>query len=418
MYPTNKPSPEVRCRIPINCYLKTLVSEPGRKKGFKQRTIQAHEGDFTALSYGTQYVVTGGTQDAILKVWSPSLDQCLMQASAVTGILSLGWAGPDTLLTVYRDGSAQTWQVGDRLCAGLRHPGLDLRCVTGLPVEQMARSCAGMERQWRDAKVAEAKELLAQPEQTGRLAALVRDLRERGFSAEAVLVLADAARSQQQPLWELESLLALAKGWGDSSASVPCLYALAVLLENMKEYQLALQHFERIRQIAEGYRDIDHHISPLTASPLLTLSPDSCVRGDLMHPSRVRPELRKNTILERKFYSRTLIRAGNPMHCPSAIEVQKVQEAVAEALQQGGVGSQHAGLQQVMVLGGNGPQEITWVYAPATAEPHGAAFAMAVRTLGTGMRWPTACLPTTSFTAPSSLMRSDAWQTGLHIGQM
>ena len=317
--------PAIQALITIDYHPATgLLAHPSRtgmlhlydvKEGFAKRTIQAHEGDFTALSYGTQYLATGGTNDALLKVWSLSLDKCLMQASAAAGILSLGWAGPETLLTAYRDGSGQTWQVGDHLAAGVRRAGLDLRFVTGLPLEHLAKSQAGRERQWRDAKVAEAKELLAQPEQAGRLATIVRDLHERGFSAEAVLILAEAARSQRQSLWELQSLLALVQGLGDSPASVPCLYALAVLLEGMREHQLALQYFERIGRIDKGYRDAEHHISVLRASPLLQLSPEECVLGDSMPKDLLAQELHKNTLLDRRFRSRVLVRAGNRCVC-------------------------------------------------------------------------------------------------------
>jgi hypothetical protein len=365
------------------------------KEGFTRRTIKAHEGDFTAISYGTQYVATGGTYDAMLKVWSLSLDKCLMQASAVTGILSLGWAGTDTLLTAYRDGSGQTWQIRDSLSAGFRHAGLDLRFVTGLPIEQLARSQAWIERQWRDAKVEEAKELLSQPEQRGRLTTIVRDLYERGFSAESVLILADAARSQQQSLWELESLLALVKGLGDSPASVPCLYALAVLLENMKEHKLALQYFEAICRIDKGHRDVEHHISSLKASPFLRVSPDQCVLGDSMHKDLFTQELRKNTLLYRRFRSRVLVRAGNPMHLPATTNIQEMHRAIMEALQGIGVNAHLASLQQLTLLRDSALREITWLYIPSAVEPRGAAFAMEIRTPASGME----CVPCAVFDA-------------------
>jgi hypothetical protein len=389
--------PAIQALITIDYHPATgLLAHPSRtgmlhlydvKDGFAARTIQAHDGDFTALSNGTQHAATGGSNDAMLKVWSPSFDTCLMQASAAAGILSLGWTGPDALLTAYRDGSGQTWQVGDGLVAGPRHAGLDLRSVAGLPLDHLAQSQVRRERQWRDAKVAEAQELLAQPEQAGRLALIVRDLHERGFSAEAVLVLAEAARSQRQSLWELESLLALVQGLGDSPASVPCLYALAVLLEGMREHPLALQYFERIGRIDQGYRDVEHRLSVLRASPLLPLSPEECVLADPMPENLFAQELHKNTLLDRRFRSRVLVRAGNPMRLPATIDIQGMHRAILEALQQIGVNRQLAGLQQVTLVRDGALPPMTWLYLPSAGEPRGAAFAVEIRMPALGAEW-------------------------------
>jgi len=357
------------------------------KNDFTRRAIDAHQGDFTALSYGTRYAATGGTHDALLKVWSLALDKCLMQASTSAGIMALGWAGPETLLAVYRDGSAQSWQVGDNLSAGFRHEGLDLRFVTGLPVEQVTKFQVKTEQQWRDARIAEATEPLAIPEQRGRLADIVRDLHDRGFSAEAVLILADAARSQQQPLWELESLLALVKGLGDNPALIPCLFALGALLEEMKEHELALRHFEQIRRIDKDYPDVEHHIDRLKASPLLELSPENCVRGDLSNDDLLVQELKKDTILERKFRSRILIKAGNPVQFPAAVSIEEINETALKSLQDIGVNGQLTGVQQVVLLGASEPRQITWVYLPSNIEPCGSAFAIEVRTTASGFEF-------------------------------
>lgn len=123
---------------------------------FKKHIISAHEGDFGALAYGNDYLVTAGSQDAVIKLWSTSMDNLITNTSAPAGVLAVGWAGSKKIMTVFADGNGQFWNVNNSdLLPGDRFDGFNLRTTVGLPMGLITRCQTVAIRQWRDKKLAE-----------------------------------------------------------------------------------------------------------------------------------------------------------------------------------------------------------------------------------------------------------------------
>ncbi|MBC8393100.1 MAG: hypothetical protein H8E17_11105, partial [Deltaproteobacteria bacterium] len=174
---------------------------------FARHIVNAHNGDFCALAYGGEYVITAGLEDTMIKLWSSSVDKLITEASAPLGVLATSWIGTDSIITAYTDGSGQIWKVDGELSPGPRFINLDLRSTIGLPIDLVSRGQLKSNRQWRDKKLSQAKEIIADSGSRNQIAGIVDKLRHRGFSVEAGLILADTAKAQKQPLWELESRL-------------------------------------------------------------------------------------------------------------------------------------------------------------------------------------------------------------------
>jgi len=349
------------------------------RNDFKKHIISAHEGDFCALAYGNDYMFTAGSQDAVIKIWSTSLDNLITKISAPAGVLAVGWAGSKKIMTVFTDGSGQFWNVnnGD-LLPGERFDGSDLRVAAGLPTELISRFQTVSIRQWRDKKLAEAEELIEQPEKQKELDAIVDELSQRGFSAEAALVLADIAKRQGKLLWELESRLALVEDLGDGETALPSLYALGELLQTIKEPKLAQHYLKKILRIDENYLDVNERIEQLNSDPFLQLCPDKDVRGDLMQKELVLQELEKHTILKKKFSWRTILAVGQTISFGVNVKVQDVTNSLSEAIVKSGDNIPLADLSQVKLFHRGQLKDIVWVYVPSALKELGVAFAMEI----------------------------------------
>jgi len=348
---------------------------------FAMRLTPAHNGSFSALACSNNYVATAGSQDATIKLWSPGTDEPFAEASAPASVLALGWLGPDAIMTIYSDGSSQTWKTnGNNPLPGQRLYDHDLRTTAGLPVELMARYQITLDKQWRDDKVAKAKELMNQPERQKELAAIVDELNSNGFSAEAALILADAAKAQNQLLWQLQSHLALAQGLGDSKAAIPSLYELANLLVKLNEPKIARDYYEKILQIDAGSPDIEERITQMNSNPLLSLDPKKGVRGDLTSRDTFLRELEKDTLLNKKFPWRVVHEKGKQISVKANLDAQQIANAILKPLEEFGIDTNTSSLQQVTLFQDGRSRDITWIYLPSTDKTIPIALALEINT--------------------------------------
>ena len=356
------------------------------RKGFTKHLIHAHSGDFSALACGNKYVVTAGLEeDKTIKLWPSSMDTDvpIKEKKAPSGVWAASWGGTNSIITAYTDGSSQIWKFDGDLLPGHRFHNLDLRSTIGLPAKLVANYQIEAERQWRDSKLAEARELMNKPERQRELIVIVNELKEHGFSAEAVLILADAAKAQNQLLWELESRIVLLEGLGNDKTALSSLYALGELLQKLKEPKLAQDYFEKILQIDENYLDVNERIIDLKSDPLIHLCPGKDVRGDLMQKGWLSQELEKYRILNKKFSWEVIIKIGWKLStvCLSA---KQVAESVSKAIKKYNLDAFPAGLKQGSLFSGKELRDITWAYVLSTRKKLPIAFAMEIHSTTRG----------------------------------
>jgi len=350
---------------------------------FEKRLVPAHHGDFCAVAIGCDHIVTAGAADRTIKVWSAGLQETLAETSSTAGALAVGWIDERRFMVVSDDVCGQIWTVGDSLQPGARFVGHDLRIAVGIPGHLMARRRTESTRRWRDGKIAEAKDLMGQPERRGALAAIVDELSHRGFSAESALLLADAARARGQLLRELESRLGVIKGLGQTKAAVPSLYALGELLVALKDPRLAEEYFRKALALDEGYLAARDRIESLRTNPLRDVYPEKHLRGDLAPTGHVDQEIEKSSILDEKFHWRVIFTKVQTTSLDVHLDSEQVAKAVLDALATHGGDVGNGGLREDKLFLGTVTKDVTWVHVPA-CEPHGPiAFALEI---GSSMR--------------------------------
>ena len=354
------------------------------RSDFKTRLVPAHRGGFCAVASGSDYVVTAGAADNTIKVWSPSLKETIAEFTTSAGALAVGWASERTIMVVSDDTSGQIMTISDGIVPGRRFTDFDLRTAIGLPEELMSVRRVTDGLRWRDGKVEEAKQLIGQPERRRELAVIVEELNRQGFSAEAALLLADAARAQGQLLGELESRLLVVEALSDSQAAAPSLYALADLLETLREPRLAEQYFEKALAVDDTHQDSRKRIDCLRADPIGELLPEKHVRADFMGKNIVHQEIKKSSILNVKFCWRVVITEVKAMPIDVHLDADEVASAVLSSLA-GHVGEDSAGsLRQDCLYQGQCARAVTWVYVPAGADHPGIVFALEIHSNSRG----------------------------------
>jgi len=386
--------PKIRALIPLDYNsINGLLMHPSRNgalhlynphNNFTMHIVNAHNGDFCALAYGGEYVVTAGLEDTMIKLWSSSVDKLITEASAPLGVLAVSWIGIDSIITVYNDGSGQIWKIDGELSPGPRFVNLDLRSIIGLPVDLVARDQLKSNRQWRDKKLFQAKESFADSGSHSQIAGIVDELRHRGFSVEAGLILADTAKAQKQPLWELESCLALVEGLGNSQAVLPSLYALGGLLRKLKEPGLVQDYFKKILQIDENYLDVKEQIDNLQSDPLMHLCSEKDVRGDLMQKGQVLQELGKYTILNKEFSWRVVVKTGKTLFFNTHLNTQDAVNSISMAVEKYEPATYSVGLSQGRLFTGKELKDTTWIYVSLNKTDMPIAFALGIHSTTRG----------------------------------
>ena len=365
-------------------------------KNYKSHRILVHDGSFTAVATNRNFVVTAGLEDRKIKLWPSSyIDTSIAEAVSSNGVVSVGFSGPQAIVTALKDGTAQIWKIEDKqLIRGTRYEDRCIRTVTGLPVKIVAEISARSNMQWRNEQLAVAKQLIGRPEGNRDLITIVNDLCERGFSAEAVLLLADAAVTGKEPkhLWRLQCLLQLVDGLKDTSVEIPVLYETGKLLQDLNEPARALEYFERIQKTYESYKDIKERISALENSPILKFV-KTIVRADLLGqdsysaPSQnelISAELEKYSILRKKFQQPIVNEIVRETNIQTDIDKEIFSRHIIKVLTENGTDKRKTILLKTQLYQNQQIRNIEWVYAPSV-EYRGIAFAVELcpRTQGT-----------------------------------
>jgi len=371
---------------------------------FGKHEIAAHDGNFCAIACGPRYVMTAGSDDAMIKLWNQSMDEPLIQAPAPSGVLTAAWTGTDSVITVYTDGSGQIWNVDSQLLPGPRIYDLDLRTVTGLPVELLYRQRLTTNKHWRDEKLSQLKEIIADSANLSQIAVTVNELQQKGFSVEAATALADTARVQKKPLWELESLLVIVKELGNNKVALPSLYALGKLLRKLKEPKLAQDYFKKILQIDSNYLDANEQIADLQSAPAMQISPEEDIRGDLIQNSHILHEIEKCSILNKKFSWRIIMNTGKAVSAKSHLDSHELLENILKTLAKQNADTAKSGLQDMKFLSDGELRKLTWIYVPSAIKDLPVAFALELRTITSGTEFiPYGIFDTAMSDVPASL---------------
>jgi len=254
----------------------------------------------------------------------------------------------------------------------------DLRTCVGLPPALIRASRLRSDREWREQKLAEAGALVAQsePEARRRLSQILEELHERGFSAEASLLLADAARSDNRFLWELESRLALADGLGDDPAAIPAHYAVGQLLEDLKEPALAIVHYEKALRLDGDYRDARERIERLRSHPLMGVHPQDFSRADFGKGELIPQEIEKCTILDRKFRWRCVFDVKRLGTEPGTVDLEHLAETMKAALAHSSLNLGSVSLLRTMLIQGRVRRNVQWLNVSCAGSEPGLAYAL------------------------------------------
>lgn len=330
--------------------------------GFNKRIVHAHEGDFNAMACGSKYVVTAGREEMTIKLWPASMDKPITEVPTPLGILSATWTGTNSVMTVYTDGSGQIWNVDGTLSPGHRISSLDLRCAVGMPAGFVYRNHLKNSRQWRDEKLLQAREIITGSENFKQIETITNELNQQGFSVEAALVMADAAKAQNKPLLELKARLALMEGLGNNKAAIPSLHALGKLLRRLKEPRLAQECLERTLQIDQNCPGIKEQIVGLQSDPLMHLSPEDGIRGDLMKEGQFLAELQKYSILNNKFTWRVVVKVGKLLYFNTHLGTQEVVDSISLTAKEKTSDISSIKLAQASLFTDEGLRNIKWVY--------------------------------------------------------
>jgi tetratricopeptide (TPR) repeat protein len=354
------------------------------RKECELRIVAAHQGDFCAIACNGLHVATAGADDGVLKIWSRSLEQVEFQSPAGSGVVSLGWAGDRAIVTIDRAGNGRVWNLDDRLGSSAPLSGTDFRACKGLPVEIISCQRSAAARRWHEATVEEARSLLTRTdtESTRRLGLIVKELNDCGYTTEAELVRAEAARAQGQPLEELAALLSLTKSLGTQSSAVPALYGLGDVLSRLREPALAVDAFRKALSIEPDYQDTKNRLEILQQEMDAGEGAEHVVRGDLAGFELAVQELRKCTLLQRRFASPIVLETRQPVRIEARVEARILVEALADQLRRSLPDQQHVDLRTVRVLLNGDFRDAEWVYVGSTNLA--AAFGLELRRTGDG----------------------------------
>ncbi|GMU20523.1 MAG: hypothetical protein AMXMBFR13_06200 [Phycisphaerae bacterium] len=358
------------------------------RNGFSKRLVPSHQGDFCAVACGAEMVATAGLEDLTLKLWPRTLDEPIRQGSVAVPIVALGWVGATSVMAILKDGSAQFWREdGDLQIVG-RSADHGLRTCAGLPPTLVAKSRIRSRQQWRDARISEANELMrpGDPESRRRLMDLIDELRSHGFSAEASLLLADAAKSDGKLLWELESRLRLVEAFGDDPAVVPSLYAIGELLDKMKEPALAVSYLERVLKLEEDHRDTRELIARLQSHPWMSIRPETCARGDLGSGQLICQEIDKCAILQQKFCWRVVFDILPVGTETTRFSFEELIESIRDKLALQPLAAGEPGMVRTVLVSDREKRNVCWLFVPHADPNTGLAYALEVQPFGPGSR--------------------------------
>lgn len=212
----------------------------------------------------------------------------------VLAVVPVGFA---RVVVVFADGTASFWRLDPALEPEAVLPVRDVRSGSGPPrafqLEEVKRKRAAD----GDALLARAREAAL----TGRIEDLqgqLDGLIAGGLGVEAFTLLAEACLKQGRTLWALRAQLALAASLPPDPWCAPHLYALADLLQTIREPERAREWFLKAAACDPGFRDAAARTAQLDGQRAASATPISVVRDDLGGtPDGARAEIEKLAIL-------------------------------------------------------------------------------------------------------------------------
>lgn len=304
------------------------------KDSFKKTTVKAHDCGFVAICSGQKGIITGGLEDSKICLWSSDMQKMLASSSVSAGIITAAWAGNEYVLTGLQNGAVLIWRVQDNQLCSQKIYASDIRSSVGLPMKAVTEKSILEENQWRDSKITEARSIIppSDPNSMHQFTSIIENLNNHGFSLESSLLMAEAAKQMNRPLWELELRLKQIEALGDNELSLPCRYALAELLEKMNESKTALSQFEKIIEIQPDYKDTELRIDKLKRHPLIDNCDNNYVRADIVPIETLSQEIEKYKILDRKFEHRVIYGKDRNIHIKLDAEFAEIFDCVRDAL--------------------------------------------------------------------------------------
>jgi|GEM_PF-3248999 len=330
---------------------------------FKKHLVKAHQGDFCAVACGNlrgqENIVTGGFEDKMLKVWSAKADKLIFETPVNDSILSIGWCGKDKIMVITADGSGQIWNLDGGLATENRFDDYDLRTSVGLSSSLLTKSVMLMRNKNRDDLLKETDNLLNElkvgyTEKThNRLIEIAQEFNNNGFSIISTGLYADVARIEKKHIAELIIRLDLAKELKGKIPSPPNLYALADLLENLKEPELAKKYFEEILDVNQNYRNTQERIRLLELQISNKLDYSNLIRGDLNKKELIIQELEKCTVLNKNFESKAILYMLQPVNIGRQIGFENITDCFRETIKKNGIEPDKLELKEIAFFNGN-----------------------------------------------------------------
>ena len=272
-----------------------------------QEAFQAHQSAFYAMTTSEKYLVTGGVEDGMLKLWDLGEKKLFSEIEAGTSFLRLCSIGKEKIAAIGLDPnksqSIRIFQLPSLRPFGVATK-LDIRSIATLPLPIVEQRCDIELTRLKKNLIDNARTKIKNPEQMEQY---LKQLVEKGFWAEAKLLQAESARLRGKPLHELGFLLQLTNSIKISESTAPVFHRLALLLEQLNEPKLALQNYEKIRSHVEG---IEKKLETLKVHTLAGLDPEKTIRTDISPVEFAIQEMEKDSVLQRRFRWRLIIPCG------------------------------------------------------------------------------------------------------------
>jgi hypothetical protein len=209
-------------------------------------------------------------------------------------LLHLEAVTTDHVIAASREENAVLWSVTPAPARDRELDAYDARTAAGPPRrEQFSR---GIARQRE--KRAELLDRVRDQLDSGRLSSLKPDLAalaDEGMDVEAMVFLAEWARRNDRPLWELRVRLHLAEHLPEEPWCAVHYHALGQLLEQLQEPGQAQRYFERADQCQPGFREAADRANRL---PARSKPPEGSVVDDFVEtPGQAVAEAEKRAVL-------------------------------------------------------------------------------------------------------------------------
>lgn len=274
----------------------------GVHNSFDLKKTDVHVGSCTALSCANGYIATGGCDEGCLRIFTSGLQELVVQKTLSSGILSLAWSGDNTVAVVRSDFTGAFFQLEK---GQIREIGSfavhDLRSVAARNCERTNQTRKNSDWSWRNERIEAAIRLLTQHQVASEFCDLLSELGQRNFQTEVLMLISAAASLPHQLLIRLSALIALSKLKERASETLDIDYSLAETLELLHEPQIAQVYADKVSSQDAHYPGLSGLIENIESSSYRNISPQYHIRCDLCNERKLAFEVKKYTLLQKKF---------------------------------------------------------------------------------------------------------------------